>query len=179
LLLKKQKKQKNLAVAIFKNEGLYYSSKNNIKMFIDFLIAGLTMDHHIISCTLLSLETIILNYNVESNILNDLINSCSELLDSQNKEVVTQSLNLLKILVRKLDLPLLFGISPDLVKRLSSFNTQEVRFRHRAQLKLVFTKIIRRVDPNEIMKYVPPKTKNFVNAIRKAEMQKQKKKKKK
>jgi len=173
---KENKKQRNLAISILRNEGIYYTTNNNMKMLIQFFLVGLTLDPHVVSCSLNALTIVIIYHEVEQTLFKDLISTSFELLESPHKEVISQALGFLKVLVRKIDLPILLELSQSVVKKLLSFSDENTRFKHTNEIKLVFTKLMRRIDPQEILKFVPGRYKKFVNAIRKLESQNQKKK---
>jgi ribosomal RNA-processing protein 12 len=110
--------------------------------------------------------------------MKNLINTCFQLLESEHREVVSQSLSLLKIIVRKVDIEVIKEMNQSITKKLLSFGKDlKSRFRYTNQIKLVFLKLMRRIDPQEVLQYVPVKYKKFVNIIRKAEVKNQKKKK--
>jgi len=137
-------------------------------------LIGLTLDPHVVACTLNSLRIILIYHEV--NQLKDLITTSYELLESPHNEIVSESLGLLKVIVRKLELPILLEMIQGIIKKLLSFSDEKTRFKHTNEIKLVFTKLMRRVDHSEIMSLVPGRYRKFVNTIRRAEAQNQKKK---
>ncbi|GFU16950.1 RRP12-like protein [Trichonephila clavipes] len=81
------------------------NSKEGIKEYITCLLAGLAGSPHFISASILSIGRVIYEFKDElnSDIINNLINIIGELLKVQSREIVTSALSFFKILFAAMD----------------------------------------------------------------------------
>ncbi|GFQ65981.1 RRP12-like protein, partial [Trichonephila clavata] len=153
------------------------NSKEGMKEYITCLLAGLAGSPHYVSASILSIGRVIYEFKDElnSDIIDNLINIIGELLLVKSREIVTSALSFFKILFAVLDTDALAQHVQPMITSLTSI--PEVHQRSfRFKTKEIFIKLVRKFGYEMIFKMMPENYHKQLQNIRKTEARKKRKK---
>ncbi|GFU16993.1 RRP12-like protein [Trichonephila clavipes] len=153
------------------------NSKEGIKEYITCLLAGLAGSPHFISASILSIGRVIYEFKDElnSDIINNLINNIGELLKVQSREIVTSALSFFKILFAAMDTDDLAQHVQTMIESLTSIAENHQRA-FRFKVKEIIVRLVRKFGYEMIFKMVPENYQKQLKIIRKTEARKKRKK---